>query len=127
MNLEFIVFKMENRYFGIESSEVLRVLEFENIRECPLLTGDEKQVYANTLLEYTGDFTYQRSLIIQSREGPRCIFHIPNIDDFLVINEIDIIPVPDLIKKQQHPFIVWGVSEQKNTMIVLMTLDFYFE
>lgn len=126
MKLELILFTMNDRLYGIESSEIIKVVTIDNANNGSHLSGKEEVIFANTLLDPAGHYTYKTALMIKTLTKNGIVLYIPVLEDLITIPESDIIPVPDLLKKYQTPFFVWGVCESHEKMIVLITFDYYF-
>ena len=117
---------MNDRFYGLDSLEVIKVLNSDEIENSSYLGGNEKTIYAHTLLDPGGQYVFQTALILRHGGKNKGLFYIPRLEDFIDIDAETIIPLPGYLKQQQVPFFVWGVVDLPEKLVILITFDYFF-
>jgi len=128
-SIQLLTISTPDRIIGIDSVEIGRAItkveEFDQARS----TIEELKAKGcffklEDILKLREDTDYKSALVLAPIDGKECIVAASGMIDIVKINLADIIPIPDYIKKKQDTVFVWGFSENRENLIMLVTFHF---
>lgn len=123
--LEILIIDIMDRFIGIDCKEIKKViLDVSKEKDLKLINNYKKEnrfFKLNEILNITENIDYNSLIIIDMENLKDLIIAVPFITNIITPGLADILIVPELIKKKQNPFFVWGFVKNEGKMVTLVT------
>lgn len=124
--MEVLVFKIAEMNFGINCSEIVKVMS--NMREVKNIIEYDHNKYElfklDEILQLKEDGNYHSVLLIQGGKKNYAVY-IASALNIINIAVKDILIAPEYIRKIQKPLFSWGFLERENERVMLITFNYF--
>ena len=128
-NLDILVIYNGIRQFGIDCTEITRVIS--NINE----DKDTKFIKQFGKENSFFDIKYMSRqkpgndinsfIIVKNEKGKEILVSVPEISNIINTGVKNILVIPEYLRKKQDPFFVWGFIDSDKTLISLITFMYF--
>jgi|GEM_PF-4385367 len=127
--IEILVINIFNKFIGIDCSEIKRVISDISLNNESALIKEyeiKKRFFRiGKLLNIEQMPEYNSLVIVDSNDGKDIIISTPSISEIISIDLLDILIIPEFIRKKQDPVFIWGFYKNYKELISLITFTFF--
>ena len=123
--IEILLIDIMDRFIGIDCEEIKKVIsDVSKEKDLKLINNYKKEnrfFKLSKILNIIENIDYNSLIIIDMENLKDLMIAVPFITNIITPDLIDILTVPELIKKKQNPFFVWGFVKNEDKMVSLVT------
>jgi hypothetical protein len=131
--LEFIMFSVMGRAFGIDTAEIVKVISRRSMTAFEFAAAMEPGEGGTAgrfgdLIGSHDPLPHDTLLIVKGSDAGDALIAVPGEVDCVGIDSAELIPVPEYLKKRQDPFFVWAFIRMDRRLVSCVTFcDFKWE
>ncbi len=123
--LEILLIDIMDRFIGIDCEEIKKVIsDVSKEKDLKIINNFKKEkrfFKLSEILNINENIDYNSLIIIDMENMMDLMIAVPFITNIITPDFTDILTIPELIKKKQNPFFVWGFVKNEDKMVSLIT------